>query len=57
MGLAVRVTDAPLQIVPSLLVVPEVSAKVILGVGKVFTVTEAEVVAEQPVVVLVTVTV
>jgi hypothetical protein len=55
-GLAVKVTDAPAQIVPSLFVVPEVSAKVIVAAGEVFTVTEDEVEAEHAVAVSVTVT-
>jgi hypothetical protein len=53
----VSVTDAPLHITPSLLVVPEVSVKLITGLGNAFTVTVAEVWAEQPVLEFVTVTV
>jgi hypothetical protein len=55
-GLAVSVTEDPLQIIPSLLVVPEVSAKLTVGDGSGFTVTEAEVEAEQALLKLVTVT-
>jgi hypothetical protein len=50
------VTDAPLQIVPSLLVVPEVSAIVIAGLTK-LTLTVADAVLTQAVVELITVTV
>ena len=46
-----------MQIVPSLLVVPDVSANVTLGVGSEFTVIEAETDAAQLVVELVTVTI
>ena len=56
-GLAISVTDVPLQIVPSLLVVPEVSVKVIVGLGSALTVTEAGIEAEQLVLELVTETV
>ena len=44
----VRVTLAPLQIVPSLLALPEVSVTVIVGVGNGFTVIVVDVVDEQP---------
>src|SRR4051812_11697309 len=40
-GFAVRVTASPLHIVPSLFAVPDVSAKVMVGVTE-LTVTEAE---------------
>jgi hypothetical protein len=56
-GLAVSVTDAPVQIIPSLLAVPEVSAILIVGDGKEFTVTDAATDAAQLVVAFVTVTV
>jgi hypothetical protein len=56
-GLAVSVADDPLQIVPSLLVVPELSAMPMVDVGNGLTVTEAEAEVEQAVVELVTVTV
>jgi hypothetical protein len=52
----VRVTLAPLQIMPSLLARPEVSVIVIIGVGRGFTVIIVEVTEEQPFA-LVTVTV
>jgi len=52
----VKVAEAPAQIEPSLLVVPEVSATVIPGVGKGLTVTVVVVEAVQPFA-LVTVTV
>ena len=57
MGLAVSVTDVPLQIVPSLLAVPDVSVKLMVGFCNEFTATEAEAEVEQLVVELVTVTV
>ena len=57
MGFAVSVTDVPLQIVPSSLVVPDVSVKLIDGLGSEFTVTDADTDAAQFVEVLVTVTV
>ena len=43
----VRVAEAPMQMIPSLLVVPEVSATVIPGVGSGFTVIVVVAVAEQ----------
>jgi hypothetical protein len=46
--LAVRVAEAPAQIMPSLLVVPELSVSVIDGVGSGFTVMILVLVAEQP---------
>jgi hypothetical protein len=55
--LAVNVTDAPLHIVPSLFVVPDVSVVLIVGLGNAFTVTEADADATQAVVAFVTVTV
>jgi hypothetical protein len=55
-GLAVRVTASPRQIIPSSFVVPEVSAKAMVGLGKEFTVTGAEAEAEHAVVESVTVT-
>lgn len=42
----VSVTDAPLQIIPSLLVVPEVSAFPMVTVGRAFTVQETVLVAD-----------
>ena len=45
---AVKVTDAPVQIVPSLLAVPEVSATVMPAVGSGLTVMTVLVVVEQP---------
>ena len=56
-GFAVSVTEVPLQIIPSLFAVPEVSVKLMVGPGNEFTITEAEVEAAQLVVELVTVTV
>lgn len=56
-GLAVSVTASPEQIVPSLLVAPDVSVNEIVGAGFAFTVTDEDVEAEQFVVELVTVTV
>ena len=56
-GFAVSVTASPLQVIPSSSVVPDVSAKLIVGEGNGFTVTEVEVEAEQAVVEFVTVTV
>ena len=56
-GLAVSITAAPLQVMPSLFLVPDVSAMPIVGLGKACTVTEAETDAAQLVVELVTVTV
>ena len=53
---AVRVAEDPEQIIPSLLVVPDVSAIVMDGVGKGLTVIVCEAVAEHPFA-LVTVTV
>jgi hypothetical protein len=53
----VSVTDAPAHIIPSLFVVPEVSAKVIVGLGNELTVTDADAEEEQFDVELVTVTV
>ena len=55
-GLAVSVTLSPLHIIPSSFVVPDVSLKVMVGLGNVLTVTDVEVDAEQAVVELVTVT-
>jgi hypothetical protein len=46
--LAVSVALAPVQIVPSLLVVPDVSATVIIGVGSALTVIVVDDVAVQP---------
>lgn len=45
---AVRVTLAPLQMVPSLLAVPEVSATVIAGIGSGLTVMVVDAVAVHP---------
>jgi hypothetical protein len=44
----VSVTDAPLQILPSSLAFPEVSATVIVGIGSGLTVMVVDVVEEQP---------
>ena len=55
-GVTVSVTASPLQIVPSLLVAPEVSVKLITGKME-FTLTDADTDAKQAVVELVTVTV
>lgn len=55
-GLAISVTDAPLQITPSSFAVPDVSDILTVALGNVFTVTEVDVDAEQAVVELVTVT-
>jgi hypothetical protein len=55
-GAAVSVTLAPLQMIPSLLVVPDASVKAIVGLGSEFTDTNAVAEAEQAVVKLVTVT-
>jgi hypothetical protein len=55
--LAVRVTADPAQIIPSLEAVPDVSVKLMLGLGRGLTVTTEETEAEQIVVELVTVTV
>jgi ribosomal protein L13E len=55
-GLAVRVTDVPLQIIPSSLAVPEDSVNAMVGEGRGFTVIETEAEAEQAVEVLVIVT-
>lgn len=55
-GFAVSVTDVPLQIIPSLFVVPDVSVKLMVGLGFVFTVTDDDTDAEQLVEELVTVT-
>ena len=52
---AVKVAEAPLQMVPSLLVVPEVSVTPMLAEGLAFTVIELPAVAVQPVLVTVTV--
>lgn len=49
------VTAAPLQVIPSSFVVPEVSVKVTVGLGSELTVTDVEVEAEQAVVEFVTV--
>jgi hypothetical protein len=54
-GEAVSVTASPLQTVPSLLAVPDVSVKEIVGETE-FTVTDVEAEAEQAVAVSVTVT-
>ena len=45
---AVSVALSPVQIVPSLLALPEVSATAILGVGSAFTVIVVDEVAVQP---------
>ena len=55
-GFAVRVAEAVLQIIPSLFIVPDVSAMLIVA-GIVFTITVAVAVAEHEVVELVIVTV
>jgi hypothetical protein len=55
-GLAVRVTEVPLHIMPSLLAIPELSVKEIAGLGNELTVTLVDVEAEQAVAELVTVT-
>jgi hypothetical protein len=55
-GLAVSVTAAPLQVVPSSEVVPEFSSTLMVGLGKLFTVILLPAVAEQFVAVVVTVT-
>ena len=52
---AVRVADAPAQIMPSLFVVPEVSVTAIVGTGSGFTVMVDDAVAVQPFSVTVTV--
>ena len=52
---AVKVAEAPLQMVPSLLAVPEVSVTPMLTEGLAFTVIELLAVAVQPVLVTVTV--
>ena len=49
--------DAPLQIMPSLAVVPEVSVAAMAGVGLAFTVNDGEVAATVQPLLLVTVTV
>jgi hypothetical protein len=56
-GLAIRVTLSPEQMIPSLLLAPEVSVKLIVGLGKELTVTEAAAEAMQLVVEFVTITV
>ena len=56
-GDAIRLTVSPLQMIPSLLVVPEVSVNAMLGLGNELTVTVADADAKQLVVEFVTVTV
>jgi len=53
--LALNVTESPLQIVPSLLLAPEVSETLMEASGKGLTVIVSDAVAEQPKLVTVTV--
>jgi hypothetical protein len=56
-GFAIKITDAPLQIIPSSFAAPEDSEKAMAGAGRELTVTVAEAGATQLLVVLVTLTV